>query len=391
MCYFQLIIIYNSKKAAWDVQVMVKELLVYVGTYTLPIRFGTGAILMGKGEGIYVYRMNQDSGALEFRSKMTGVANPSYLAFDIKQHFLYAVNELKSFEGKPTGTVSAFSVNSETGELKFLNKKITHGTDPCHVVVDRTGRYVFVANYMSGSVCVLPIQKDGSLGDATEIVQHHGSSINSNRQAGPHAHAVALDESNRYTLVPDLGIDKVMIYKFDSVNGKLEPSDEPWFRVKAGAGPRQLAFHLDGRHAYLINELDSTLVSLRYDKRNGRLKAIQTVPTLPKDFNGNSTCAEVQVSPLGTFVYGSNRGHDSIVVFKINQSTGKLTFVGHESTQGRTPRNFAIDPTNRFLLVANQDTDSIVTFRIDQSSGKLSPTGNVTNTPTPVCIKTILL
>jgi len=370
---------------------MVKDLLVYVGTYTLPIRFGTGAVLMGKGEGIYVYRMDQASGALEFSRKITGVANPSYLAFDPKQRFLYAVNELKSFEGKPTGTVSAFSVDSKTGELKFLNKKMTHGTDPCHVVVDKTGRYVFVANFMSGSVCVLPIQEDGSLGDATDFIQHHGSSVNPNRQAGPHAHAVTLDESNRYAFVPDLGIDKVVIYKFDPSRGKLEPNDEPWVQVKDGAGPRHLAFHPHGRYAYLINELDSTLVVFAYDKKNGTLKEIQTVPTLPKHFAGASTCADVQVTPSGTFTYGSNRGHDSIVIYKIDQSTGKLTYVDHESTQGKTPRNFAIDPTGGFLLAANQDTDTIVTFRIDLKSGKLSPTGNVTKVPTPVCIKMIFL
>jgi len=344
---------------------------------------------MGKGEGVYVYRMDQASGALEFISKITGVANPSYLTFDPKQRFLYAVNELKIFEGKPTGTVSAFSVDSETGKLEFLNKKPTQGTDPCHVIVDKTGRYVFVANFMSGSICVSPIQEDGSLGDATDFIQHHGSSVNPKRQEGPHAHAVTLDEANRYAFVPDLGIDKVMIYKFNPSCGKLEPNDEPWVQVKAGAGPRHLDFHPDGRYAYLINELDSTLVAFAYDKKNGTLKEIQTVPTLPKDFAGESTCADVHISPSGTFVYGSNRGHDSIVIYKIDQGTGKLTYVGHESTQGKTPRNFAIDPTGRFLLAANQDSDTIVTFRMDQQTGKLSSTGYVTKVPTPVCVKTL--
>ena len=344
---------------------------------------------MGKGEGVYVYRMDQASGVLEFHSKIAGVANPSYLTFDPKQRFLYAVNELKIFEGKPTGTVSAFSADSETGKLEFLNKKPTQGTDPCHVIVDKTGRYVFVANFMSGSICVLPIQEDGSLGDATDFIQHHGSSVNPKRQEGPHAHAVTLDESNRYAFVPDLGIDKVMIYKFDPSCGKLEPNDEPWVQVRAGAGPRHLDFHPDGRYAYLINELDSTLVAFAYDKKTGTLKEIQTVPTLPKDFAGESTCADVHISPFGTFVYGSNRGHNSIVIYKIDQRIGKLTYVGHESTQGKTPRNFAIDPTGRFLLAANQDTDTIVTFRMDQQTGKLSSTGYVTKVPTPVCIKTL--
>jgi 6-phosphogluconolactonase len=368
---------------------MTKKLLVFVGTYTLPILFGTGSVLMGKGEGIYVYQMDQVSGALEFSSKITCVANPSFLAFDPKQRFLYAVNELKIFEDKPTGTISAFSVDSETGKLKFLNTKPTQGTDPCHVTVDKNGRYALVANFMSGSVCVLPILKDGSLGDATDFVQHHGSSVNPERQAGPHAHAAILDEENRYVLVPDLGMDRIMIYKYDPHHGKLEPNDEPWIQVKAGSGPRHLAFIPNGRHAYLTNELDSTLVAFAYDKKNGKLKEIQTVPALPKDFSGESTCADIHVSPSGTFVYASNRGHNSIVVYKINQRTGELTYVGHESTQGNTPRNFAIDPTGRFLLAANQNTDTIVTFRIHDETGRLSPTGHVTKVPTPVCIKTV--
>ena len=368
-----------------------KELLVYVGTYTLPIHFGSGFVLEGKGEGIYVYRMDQASGALEFGSKMTGVANPSFLALDPGRRFLYAVNELKTFEGKATGTVSAFSVDSETGEVGFLNRKMTHGTDPCYVVVDKTGRHVLVANYMSGSVCVLPVQEDGSLGEATDFIQHHGSSIDPERQEGPHAHSVVLDEVNRYAFVPDLGLDKIMIYRFDSIRGKLEPNDEPWVKVRAGAGPRHFAFHPDGRYAYLINELDSTLVAFAYDEENGTLREIQTVLTLPRDFVGASTCADVHVSPSGRFVYGSNRGHNSIVIFRIDQRTGELTYVGHESTRGETPRNFAIDPTGRFLLVANQDTDTIVMFRIDQQTGRLSPTGYFTKVPTPVCVKTVLL
>ena len=346
---------------------------------------------MGKGEGIYVYRMDQASGALEFSSKIAGVTNPSYLNFDPERRFLYAVNELKTFEGKPTGALSAFSIDPETGELKFINKKPTQGTDPCHVIVDKTGKCALVANFMSGSVCVLPIQEDGSLRDATDFVQHHGSSVNPVRQAGPHAHATTLDEENRYAFVPDLGLDKIMVYKFDPCRGKLEPNDEQWIQVKAGAGPRHLAFNPNGRYAYLINELDSTLVAFAYDKKNGTLKEIQTVPTLPKDFSGKSTGADVNVSPYGTFVYCSNRGHDSIVIYKIDQRTGKLTYAGHESTQGKTPRNFAIDPTGRFLLVANQDTDTIVTFRIDQQTGKLTSTGYVTKVPTPVCVKMIFL
>jgi len=366
---------------------MVNEMLVYIGTYTESIRFGTGKILQGKGEGIYVYRMDQTSGAMELVSTTTGITNPSYLAFDSTRRFLYAVNELKTYENKPTGTISAFAVDPKRGKLKFLNKRMTHGTDPCHVLVDKKREYVFVANFMSGSLCVLPVLEDGSLGEACDFIQHQGSSIDPVRQQGPHAHSVTLDEASRFAFVPDLGLDKVMAYKFDPKRGMLEPNEVPWVKMKPGAGPRHVAFHRSGKFAFLINELDSTLASLSYDGRKGTFKVLQIVPTLPEGYQGESTCADVQVSPAGAFVYGSNRGHDSIVIYRINQRTGRLTYVGHESTQGKTPRSFGVDPTGRFLLAANQDSDTIVTFRIEPRSGKLLSTGCATHVPTPVCVK----
>lgn len=366
---------------------MAKEMLVYVGTYTEPIRFGTGKILEGKGEGIYLYRMDPATGTLEFDSKTTGVVNPSYLAIDPTQRFLYAVNELKTYEDKPTGTVSAFAVDAKSGKLGFLNRRLTHGTDPCHVTVDGEGRYIFVANFMSGSVCVLPVQKDGSLGEATDFVQHLGSSVNHVRQKGPHAHSVTLDRTNRFAFVPDLGLDKLMVYTFDRTRGMLEPHAVAWVKMKPGAGPRHLALHPGGRFAFLINELDSTLAALSVDARKGVFKVRQVVPTLPADFQGESTCADVQVTPSGRFVYASNRGHDSLVIYRIDQHTGRLAYVGHQTTQGKTPRQFEIDPTGRFLLVGNQDTDTIVSFRIDPQTGKLAPTGQVLQVPTPVCVK----
>ena len=366
---------------------MVNEMLVYIGTYTESIRFGTGKILQGKGEGIYVYRMDQTSGAMQLVSTTTGITNPSYLAFDSTRRFLYAVNELKTYEIKPTGTISAFAVDPKRGKLKFLNKRMTHGTDPCHVLVDKKREYVFVANFMSGSLCVLPVLEDGSLGEACDFIQHQGSSIDPVRQQGPHAHSVTLDEASRFAFVPDLGLDKVMAYKFDPKRGMLEPNEVPWVKMKPGAGPRHVAFHRSGKFAFLINELDSTLASLSYDGRKGTFKVLQIVPTLPEGYQGESTCADVQVSPAGAFVYGSNRGHDSIVIYRINQRTGRLTYVGHESTQGKTPRSFGVDPTGRFLLAANQDSDTIVTFRIEPRSGKLLSTGCATHVPTPVCVK----
>lgn len=366
---------------------MPPEMLVYVGTYTDLIRFGTGSILQGKGEGIYVFRLDQASGALELISKTVGVANPSYLAFDGTQRFLYAVNELKSYQDRPTGTVSAFAADPATGQLEFLNRQPTHGTDPCHVLVDAKNKHVFVANFMSGSICVLPVRDDGSLGEACDFVQHQGASIDPVRQNGPHAHSVTLDRANRYAFVPDLGLDKLLIYKFDAKRGMLEPNGVPWIKMKPGAGPRHVALHPRDKFAYLINELNSTVAAMAFDCKTGAFQELQIVPTLPEGFRGDSTCADVQVSPSGMFVYASNRGHDSITIYRINQRTGRLTYVDHEATQGKTPRSLCIDPTGRFLLAANQDTDTIVTFRIHAPTGNLRPTGHIAHVPTPVCVK----
>ena len=366
---------------------MTAEMLVYVGTYTEPIRFGTGRVLQGKGEGIYLFRLDQESGALEPVGKTTSVTNPSYLAFDATQRFLYAVNELKSYQDSPTGTVSAFAAHPTTGELAFLNRQPTHGTDPCHVVVDRQRRHVFVANFMSGSVCVLPVRDDGSLDAACDFIQHLGAGIDPVRQNGPHAHSVTLDATNRYAFVPDLGLDKLLIYKFDAKRGMLELNGVPWIKMKPGAGPRHVALHPGGRFAYLINELSSTVVALACDRKTGAFQELQIVPTLPEGFRGESTSADIQVSPSGRFIYASNRGHDSIAIYRINQRTGRLTYVDHATTQGRTPRSFCLDPTGRFLLAANQDSDMIVTFRIDAHTGKLRPTGHDAHVPTPVCVK----
>ena len=364
---------------------MKSETFVYVGTYTEPILFGTGKILEGKGLGIYRYRLDRSSGALDLLEVTQDVTNPSYLAFDPTRSFLYAVNELKTYEGRPTGTVSAFSIDPLTGSPKFLNKQMSHGTDPCHVEVAGDGRHVFVANFMSGSVCVLPVRGDGSLAPASDFIQHQGSSIDPNRQRGPHAHSVIFDPAERFAFVPDLGLDKLAAYVFDPLRGKLEQHPRPWFKATPGAGPRHLAFRRDGRFAYLINELASSLTALSYDGVDGCFRELQTVSTLPDDFDGQSTCADVHLSPDGRFVYASNRGHDSIAIFRIESESGLLTRVGNASTQGETPRNFAIDPEGNFLLAANQDSGTIVSFRIN--GGALEPTGNVTHVPTPVCVR----
>ena len=355
-----------------------QKTLVYIGTYT-----------QGKSEGIYVYRLDPSTGALEHASTAAGVDNPSYLAIDPRQRYLYAVNEVSEFEGKSSGAVRAFSIDSETGALTYLNQQPTGGPGPCHLSVDRTGNFVLVANYNGGSVCVLPIQDGGHLGDATDFIQHSGSSVNPRRQESPHAHSITLDAANRYAFTADLGIDKVLIYRLNLDRGKLTPGGQPSVQVQAGAGPRHFDFHPGGAYAYLINELDCTLTAFTYDASHGTLRELQTVPTLPDGFEGSNSCSDLHVSPSGDFVYGSNRGHNSIVIFQIDGDTGRLTCVGHESTQGETPRGFTIDPTETFLLAGNQNTDTVVTFRIDQQTGKLASTGHVAEVPAPVCLKMI--
>jgi 6-phosphogluconolactonase len=355
---------------------MGEELFVYIGTYT-----------RGKSEGIYVYRMDRSTGALRHQSTAADVENPSFLALTPDNRYLYAVNEVQAFEGTQGGAVSAFTVAPATGNLSALNTKPTYGADPCHLMVDATGRFVLVANYTGGSLTVFPIRRVGDLGDPTDFVQHLGSSIDAQRQEGPHAHSIVLDPANRYAFAPDLGLDKVMSYAFDATKGRLLPNAEPWAKVTPGAGPRHFTFHPNGAHAYLINELNSTLTAFTYDAARGALRELDTVPTLPAAFGGRSHCADVHVSPSGRFVYGSNRGHDSLVVYAVDGSTGALTYAGHESTQGRTPRNFAVDPTGRFLLAANQDSDTVVVFRIDPDTGQLTATGHVTDVPTPVCLR----
>jgi 6-phosphogluconolactonase len=349
-----------------------------VGTYT-----------SGKSEGIYLYRLNLASGELKHFSTAKGISNPSFLAIDAERRHLYAVNEETEFQGKPGGAVSAFSINQQTGNLTFLNQQPSLGGAPCYVTVDGSGKFILLANYVGGNVSVLPLRRDGSLDAASQMVQHQGASVNRQRQESPHAHCILLDRANRYAFAVDLGTDKIMSYRFNAHKGKLTPNQEPSVSLKPGAGPRHFVFHPSGRQAYVINELDSTITVFTYNARRGSLTAVQTISTLPKDFSGANSCADLHISPSGKFLYGSNRGHDSIVLFAIEKGTGKLQYVSHEPTQGKTPRNFAIDPAGAYLLAANQNSDSIVTFRIDPLKGKLTPTGHIAEVPAPVCLKLI--
>ena len=360
----------NSAGRRWQ------ELLLYVGTYT-----------NGKSEGIYLYRMNLSSGELKAVSTTKGVVNPSFLTLDPSRRYLYAVNEVEEFAGKSGGAVSAFSIDQKTGELRFLNQQPSAGSAPCYVIVDRAGKFVLVANYGGGSLSVLPIESAGRLGAPKQVVQLHGSSVNAERQQGPHAHCIVLDRANRYGCSCDLGTDKIMIYRFDRKQGMLTANQQPFIELKPGAGPRHFTFHPKGKYAYVMNELDSTVSAFAYDDGRGTLSAIQTISALPEGFSGVNSTADIHVSLNGRFLYGSNRGHNSIAAFAIDEKTGRLSPLEHVLTEGKTPRNFAIDPTGTFLLAANQESDTIVTFRLDPVTGRLKQTGHTAEAPSPVCLK----
>ncbi|HEY6331241.1 MAG TPA: lactonase family protein [Blastocatellia bacterium] len=352
------------------------ERLVYVGTYTT-----------GKSEGIYVYRMNAMSGQLTPAATVSGVTNPSFLTIDRSGKRLFCVNELQQFNGKPGGAVSAFAVDRATGNLKFLNQEPSLGADPCHLVLDNTGKYVIAANYTGGSVVVLPVLPNGSLGAATDFVQHKGSSVNRERQEGPHAHCVAIDRDNRFVLVADLGLDKIMIYRLNIREGKLVPNDPPSVDVKPGSGPRHIVFHPNGNYLYSVNELDSTVMVFAWDRQRGALIRRQTVATLPAGFSGSNTGAEIELTPSGRYLYASNRGHDSLAIFSVDGQDGSLNYVADQATLGKTPRSFGIDPDGKFLMAANQGTDSLVTFQINSATGKLDPGGQTVQVPSPVCVQ----
>jgi len=284
------------------------------------------------------------------------------------------------------GTMSAFSINRTTLHLKLLNSVSTKGSAPCHVTLDKTGKWLFVANYNSGSVAAFPIHADGSLGEAASFVQHSGSSASPERQAGPHVHEVVVSADNRFVMVPDLGLDQVVVYRFDPVKGSLTPNTPPFAKVAPGSGPRHLAFRSDGRYAYVLNEMLATVTGFQYDSKTGSLKEVQTLKTLPAGFTGTNSSAEIAVHANGKFLYASNRGHDSIAIFHIDPLKGTLTPAGDVPTQGKTPRNFRIDPSGRYLIAANQDSNNVVVFAIDPKTGGLTPTGTNLTVPSPVSI-----
>jgi 6-phosphogluconolactonase len=355
--------------------------LVYVGTYTGP-----------NSQGIYLFRLQTEN--LEVSQNITlaplGLAavsaSPSFLELDLGRRLLFAVNETDTFDGKATGAVSAFAIDP-AGKLTLINQRPSMGTLPCHLVLDKDGRNLLVANYGSGSVAVLPVAMDGRLGSATAVVQHTGRSVNPDRQKGPHGHGVTLDAANHFAFVCDLGLDKVLAYRFDAAGGKLTPHSPAFAAVKPGSGPRHMVFRPDGRFAYVLGELDSTITVFAYDAGAGALTELQRISTLPESYDGPNTAAEIAVHPSGKFVYASNRGHDSVVLFAIEADKGTLAFVEEQGTGGKTPRHFGFEPSGKHLCIANQGSDSLLACRVDAGNGRLKPSGVFASAPTPVCVK----
>ena len=342
----------------------------YVGPYT-----------GDESKGIYLYEFDTSDGRLTSKGLAGEAQNPSFQALHPTRPLLYSVGEMGA-----GGAVYAFKIDTDTGKLTLLNTVSSVGPGPCHIAVDQTGQCVVIANYGGGSVASYAFNDDGSLSEAKSFFQHEGSGPNQQRQKGPHAHCANFSPDNRFVLVNDLGLDKLFVYRVDPKEGTIEPNDPPFAKLAPGAGPRHLAFHPNGKIVYVINELDSTVTVFDYDAENGKLTEKQTITTLPEGFDGQNTTAEIFVHPSGKFVYGSNRGHNSIVVYAVDPDSGKLSFVQRESSGGDWPRNFVIDPSGRYLLVAHQKSDDIIGFEIDQNTGKIKPTGVRAELSQPVCI-----
>jgi 6-phosphogluconolactonase len=348
----------------------------FIGTYTSKT----------DSKGIYSFYFDVATGRLTATALAATTPDPSFLTVARNENYLYAVNELSEFDGKKSGAVTSYSLDPKSGKLTQLNQVPSGGADPCYVSFDQSGKYLLVANYTGGSVSVFPVASDGRIGAASAFVQHSGSGPNKERQEGPHAHYVAASADNRFVFVVDLGLDEVLVYRFDVAKGSLTPNDPPFVKLSPGAGPRHMAFHPNSKFAYVLNEVNSTVTAFAYDSKNGSFSTLQTLSTIPKDFTAHNDTAEIVVHPSGKFLYASNRGHDSIAEFAIDPAKGTLTLAGDFSTQGKTPRNFALDPTGKFLLAANQESNNIAVFRIDQSTGALTGSGQVAQVPAPVGI-----
>jgi 6-phosphogluconolactonase len=342
---------------------------VYLGTYS---------------DAIHGYRFDAATGKLDALGAVGKVVNPSFLATDPHDRFLYAVSEV---EGKANGGVSAFAIDRKNGSLKFLNSESSAGVAPCHLAVDKSAKMLVVANYGSGGVSAFPLEHDGRLGAISSLMEAHGSSVDRERQDGPHAHEVVVSADNRFVYVPDLGLDQVRIYRLDPSHAKLAANDPASIKQNPGSGPRHMAFSPSGKFAYVLGELKSAITVFSHDASTGNLTAIQTIPTVPAGYSGENAPAEIEVDKAGKFVYASNRGHDSIAVFAIDEQSGKLKEVQIAPAQGKEPRGMQIDPTGRFLFVGNQKSNQFVIFRIDPKTGQLTFTGQAIDAPTPVAFQ----
>jgi 6-phosphogluconolactonase len=360
-----------------------RKYLMYVGTYTTEAG--------STSKGIYVYRFDPETAEVTPIGLAAETPNPSFLAVHPNHRFLYAVNEASNYKGEKSGAVSAFAIDRTTGKLTLLNQVASKGADPCYITVDKTGKYVLVANYTGGSVAVFPVLEDGRLGEASSFIQHTGQGSDPERQEGPHAHSIDLSPDNRFAIVDDLGLDETLVYKFDSTKGSLSLNDPQLYTTLAkadpGAGPRHFAFHPSGKFAYVVNEMGSTVAVFSYDSAGGVLRRLQTISSIPADFSGHKEAAEIQVHPSGRFLYASNRGHDSIAVFAIEADKGTLTLIEYAPTKGQTPRSFEIAPEGSLLFAANEKSNNIVVFRIDAKTGRLTPAGKVLEVVEPVCVK----
>jgi 6-phosphogluconolactonase len=342
-------------------------------------------VFIGSGRAnIEAFRFDLESGALTHIGQAARIAHPSYFTIAPNHQFLYSITEGHK---AADSSVSAFAIDPASGKLTLINSQPARGAGPCYIEVDSSGKDALIANYASGSMAVLPIDASGALKPISAFVQDEGSSVNHDRQEGPHAHCIVTDPSDQYAFVCDLGLDKVLSFKFDSVQSSLRPNDPPFVATKPGVGPRHIVFHPNGRWAYVSDEMGSAIATYSYDGATGTLREIQSESTLPKDFSGNNTGAELAVHPNGKFVFFSNRGDDSIVVFACDPDTGRLSFVERNSTDGKVPRQFEIDPTGAYLLAANQNSNTVVVFRIDKETGHLQRVGDAVSSDNPMCIK----
>ena len=349
-----------------------KRTLVFTGSYSRQLTLGTGEIVPGIGKGITVLQLDRQSGKLTKLNEYPDAPNPTYLALDRSKQYLYANHELKEYMGLVSGALSAYKVDVAAGKIQRINTLPTGGTDACHVAVNNANDTVAVANFMSGSVCVFPRNPDGSIGPASCFLQHKGCSVDAHRQLGPHAHQICFDNQNRRVLVPDLGTDEVVIYDFDPVKGYLSVSPASPIKVHPGSGPRHCVFNRNGDRLYLINEMGNTIYVFQYDESSGQTEQLQCVPTVPEDSDTDSTTAAIRIHPNGKFLYGSNRGHNSLATYAIDPQNGLLHLIAYQSSGGKIPRDFDIDETGEFLIAGNQDSNNLVVFRINPETGVLT-------------------